>query len=251
MIVIAGALILAGVIVFFVLYYKKRMLEEELKRKELEKDSADKMLRMVFESLELERKRISKELHDGLGVLLQALRATLHTVVKDVDENDKKEVQEIVDELTDTVRSISWDLMPTTLERFGLVNAVEEFCKRLCTKVEVSISFVQEGQPLPLDMNQQLLLYRIIQEAVNNALKHAHASSINVMMKWQEGNLFLSITDNGIGFDYSSQLKFTKTSGLGLTNLESRSHLLNAELTFARNNPSGTIVNLKLPVYVG
>lgn len=248
---ILGLLVMVLTIFFFALYHNRKILQEKLRRKEQETEANEKMLRMALDSQENERKRISKDIHDGVGVMLQALRNTVHTITKGASEVDRKEMQTMMDGLTETVRSISWDLMPTTLERFGLVSAVEEFCQRMGVKTTVPISFTQKGTPLPLDMNQQLLLYRIVQEALNNAVQHAQASQINVNLEWKEGCLQLEVMDDGIGFDYSPGLKFRNTFRLGLSNLETRARLLHAELQFGKNKPSGCVLTLKLPVYVG
>ncbi|MBI1769370.1 MAG: sensor histidine kinase [Bacteroidetes bacterium] len=245
----AGMLVMAAAIVVFILYYQKRMLHEKLKQNQMEIDLQEKALRMTLESQENERKRIAKDLHDGVQAMMQALRVTVLTVIRDSSEQDKKEIQEMVNELTETVRAVSWDLMPSTLERFGLVSSVEEFCKRLNGKVAMPVYFTQHGSPLALDMNQQLLLYRIMQESVNNAIKHAKASKIEVTVNWQEG-LHLTVADDGVGFDFSPELKFKNSSGLGLSNLESRARLLHAELKFLKNTPSGCVVDVFLPISV-
>lgn len=254
LLLIAGLMALLVVVLTtfcFSLYYTNKGLHQKLKKHEAITGMNEKMLRMALDSQEDERKRIAKDLHDGVGVMLQAVRNTVHTLTKNVNETDKKEMHTLVDELTETVRSISWDLMPTTLERFGLVSAVEEFCKRMESKTPVSIRFIQNGTALPLDMNQQLLLYRIVQEAVNNAVQHAKASLITITFTWNDGCLWLTVVDDGIGFEYTPELKFRSTTRLGLSTMESRAHLLHAEIVFEKNKSSGSILTLKLPVYVG
>lgn len=232
----AVMLLMAGAIVLFILYYQRRMLREKL-------DHQEKSLRLVLESQESERRRIAKDLHDGVQAMMQALRVSVLTVIRDADEKDKKEIQEMVNELTETVRAVSWDLMPSTLEKFGLTSALEEFCKKLNGKIEVPVYFSSQGDPFRLDTNEQLLVYRIAQEAVNNAIKHANASQIEVRMNWN-GGLQVAVVDDGIGFDPSARIN--GSLGLGLSNLESRARLLNAELKFLKNNPSGSVVELFL-----
>src|SRR5258706_3946643 len=243
----AGMLVMAVAIVAFILYYQKRMLNEKLKQHQMEIEHQENTLRMTLESQENERKRLAKDLHDGVQAMLQALRLSVLRVIRNSNDEDKKEIQGMVKELTETIRAVSWDLMPSTLDRFGLASAVEEFCKRLNGKVSVPIYFAQHGSPLAIDVNEQLLLYRIMQESVNNALKHAKASKIEVTLNWQEG-LRVTIADDGIGFDYSPEMKFKNSSGLGLGNLESRARLLNAELKFLKNVPSGSVVDLFLQI---
>jgi signal transduction histidine kinase len=239
----AGMLIMAAAIVVFILFYQKRMLHEKLKQHQMELDHKEKSLRLALESQENERKRIAKDLHDGVQAMMQALRVSVLTVIKDSSEHDKKEIQDMVSELNETVRAVSWDLMPATLEKFGLTSALEEFCKRLDGKIAIPVHFTKQGSPQSLDTNQQLLLYRIAQESVNNAIKHSKASKIEVSINWSEG-LHLTIIDDGVGFDHTT--KSTGTSGLGLSNLESRARLLNADLRFLKNSPSGSIIDVVL-----
>jgi signal transduction histidine kinase len=236
-------LIMAGAIVLFILFYQRGMLQEKLKQHQMEIDHQEESLRVALESQENERRRIAKDLHDGVQAMMQALRVSVLTVIRDADDSDKREIQEMVNELTETVRSVSWDLMPTTLEMFGLANALEEFCNRLNGKIPVPVHFSHQGLPFKLDTEQQLLVYRITQEAVNNAIKHAKASLIEVRMNW-DGGLHVAIADDGVGFEVSQP---NNSVGLGLSNLESRARLLNADLKFLKNQPKGSVVELFLP----
>ncbi|HTH55831.1 MAG TPA: sensor histidine kinase [Cyclobacteriaceae bacterium] len=238
----AVMLIMAGSIVVFILFYQRRMLHEKLKQNQMEIDHQEKSLRLVLEGQENERRRIAKDLHDGVQAMMQALRVSVLTVIRDADEKDKKEIQEMVSELTETVRSVSWDLMPSTLEMFGLASALEEFCARLNGKITVPVHFSHQGSPFALANDQQLLVYRITQEAVNNAIKHAKASLIEVRMNW-DGGLHVAIADDGVGFDVAAS---DGSLGLGLSNLESRARLLNADLKFLKNQPKGSVVELFL-----
>lgn len=242
----AGMLVMAAAIVVFILFYQKKMLHEKVKQHQMEIDYQEQSLRLALESQENERKRIAKDLHDGVQAMMQALRMTVLTVIKDSNDQDKKEIQDMVNELTESIRSVSWDLMPSTLEKFGLTNALEEFCKRLDGKITMPIKFTNQGSAQPLDIQQQLLLYRIGQEAVNNAIKHSRASKIEIKTIWNDG-LHLTIADDGVGFENSPDMKSKSSSGLGLNNLESRARLLNAELKFQKNNPSGSVVEVFLP----
>jgi len=242
-------LIMAGAIVLFVLFYQKKMIGEQLRRKELEAEYQQKMLRMALESQENERKRVSKDLHDDVGIMLQALKNTVLTIAKDSDEQDKKDIQDMVNEITESVRRISWDLMPSSLERFGLAEAVDELCSRLSHRNNTQVSFSQSGQGTPLDKQQDILLYRIVQEAITNALKHARASSIHVTFGWQSEQLLVEIADDGVGFELPQKEKRTPNQyGLGLYSMENRAALLHGMVAFDRNQPSGTKVQISLPL---
>ena len=210
----------------------------------------EKMLRLTFESNENDRRRIAKEILDDVGAQIQALRTTMHTMDPLAWSEQKAELYQLLDNLTERVRSISWELMPATLERFGWVSAIEEMCKRATLDSGISVCFHQEGTALPLDIHQQILLYRTIQEGVDNALKHAHANRIEVALNWNNGSLLVTIKDDGIGFEYKPDQRFQLNPGLGLNIMENRARLLHAELNVKKIVPSGTILSLNLPVYV-
>lgn len=239
-------LLMAGTIVMFVIFYQKRVLTEKLKQQNMERVFDEKMIRVTIESQENERKRFAKDLHDEVGLMLQALNLTVAHIA---GEEDRKQIQEMVNEFTETVRRISWDLMPSSLERFGLIEALDELCARLTERGTVPIHFIK-SVPLPvLDKNQEILLYRMVQEALNNALKHARASEIKLQLTCAE-ELTIRITDNGIGFEFPNNEHRTPNQyGLGLYNMESRARLLEGALRFEKNLPSGTHVVIQLPLH--
>jgi two-component system NarL family sensor kinase len=244
----AGMLFMAGAIILFVLFYQKKMLLEQLKRLDLEADYQQKMLRSALESQENERIRVSKDLHDDVGMMLMTMRTYLNSIPeKTLPESTVSEIRTLVDDTHETVRRISWDLMPSTLERFGLVQAIKEMCDRLSVRGAIPVEFYEMEVPLTLDKNQETLLYRIVQESVTNALRHAHAQRVRVGIMWSNLFLDIRIEDNGTGFDFPERENHIKGwQGLGLINIESRAKILGAELTFENNVPSGTIVNIKL-----
>ncbi len=244
----AGMLFMASAIILFVVFYQKRMLNEQLRRQTMEADYQKKMLAAQIESQEQERTRIAKDLHDDVGLMIQALRITALSHLKDAPDESKKEVQQMASELTESVRKISWNLMPSSLERFGLTSTIEEMCDRLSSH-GAPVNFICNGNPCAIAKNNEVSLYRMVQEIVNNALKHAKASHIVVNLVWSDVQLLLSIVDNGVGFDVSKgSATLTKGSGLGLMSLHSRAHLLGAALSIERNVPSGTCVIILLPL---
>lgn len=246
-----ACILFAAVVVISIAYLRqKRKWTEHIKQQDQESERQKKMLRLALESQEIERKRISKEIHDEVGVMLQALRTTAQALASNAPANDKQELQEMVNELTNTVRHISWDLMPSTLERFGLTIALEELVNKTVARNGMKVTFVQEGLPNEIDIHQQLLLYRIAQEAISNATVHSEGSSVEIKINWTPTDLYLTISDNGIGFDFLSRNDRWRNLGLGINNMESRAKLLNAQLIFLKNEPSGSTVQLKLPLNV-
>ncbi|NOT75127.1 MAG: hypothetical protein HOP08_09385 [Cyclobacteriaceae bacterium] len=190
-------LIMAIAIVLFIVFYQKKMLQEQLTRQLLEVDHRKRMMAAEMQSRENERGRLSKEIHDGVGVMLQALRATTLAVAKNASEEDRQELGEQINEITDTVRNMAYNLMPPSLEKFGLKETLDEFTTKL-NRFNSNMKFIfsQDGQPGTLDSWQQLTLYRIVQESTNNAIKHSQASEVTIAMIWSKELLTLLIGDN-------------------------------------------------------
>jgi signal transduction histidine kinase len=155
-----------------------------------------------------------------------------------------------VDDTHETVRRISWDLKPSTLERFGLAFTLAEMGSRLSVRGSIPVEFREAGNPASLDKQQETLLFRIIQESVSNALRHGNAHRIDIRFLWEEPGLTVTITDDGIGFDFPKEHDTMKVQlGLGLINLENRAALLGGQLRFEKNSPSGTMVKIKIPLH--
>jgi two-component system NarL family sensor kinase len=238
-------------IVLFIVFYQKKMLQVQLTRQVMEASHRQKMLEVEMQSRENERSRLSKEIHDGVGVMLQALRATTLAIAKNTSEEDRHELGELINEITQTVRSMAYDLMPAALEKFGLRETLDELCTRLGRyNDKMQFVFSCEGPDRTLDSWQQLLLYRMIQEATNNAIKHAMATEIRISMEWTSNALLLSVGDNGRGFDFpGNENRILGRHGLGLYSLENRSTLLGAELKIQNNKPKGTLMTIYLPLH--
>ncbi|MGE0770600.1 MAG: sensor histidine kinase [Cyclobacteriaceae bacterium] len=239
----AALVIAGGFVILYRTISQKREMKEELWQRIRENDFRKQMLGAALESQEDERKKISKNLHDDVGMMLMTMRVSL----SNMQNSEAKDLKELVDATHERIKRISWDLMPPTLEHFGLTNSLKEMCSKLTGKDGTSVIFAETGLPGRLDKNQEVLLYRIAQEAVNNAIRHAGGSHILVKMAWLSGHLDLSVSDNGRGFDFSPvQHGFSGRHGLGIYNLENRAQLLGGKLEYKKNLPTGTILSVRL-----
>ena len=238
-------LLMAGAIVLFGVFYQKKMLQGQLQRQLLKSDHRKKMMEAEMQSRENERSRLSKEIHDGVGVMLQALQATTLTVAKNCSREDREELSQQLNEITETVRRIAYDLMPASLEKFGLAETLDELCTKLNRyNPAIHFTFSHDGPARKLDSRQQLILYRMVQEATTNA------SEVNIAMLWAPSLLTLRVADNGKGFEYPTQEnKIHGRHGLGMYSLENRATLLGADLKFVPNLPTGTLLTVHLPLH--
>lgn len=210
-----------------------------------------KKTKELLRGQDIERKRLSKDLHDGIGQLLTVTKRKLSEVEKaaseaqyDKDLKDKfgKAVNYINDVIND-VRKISQNLMPTVLEDFGIKAALNKLCNGSTTgSIHVNFSF--SGEDIRLDENTELMLYRIAQEAINNSIKHSNATTVNVMLEIDSPNQYkLIIADDGEGFNPNEE---NLSKGSGLRNIQERSKVLNGDLNIQSEKKTGTIISLTI-----
>ncbi len=219
---------LAIAIITFVIYYQKRILQEKVKQQAIEVDYQQKMIQATLNSQENERKRLAADLHDSIGAMLSAIKLGLSSVAKKegISAEAILPTKEMLDETINSVRSISRDLMPSTLEKFGLSMAVEEICQRYGSTSGIAIRFSENGTPLEINPDYRIMIFRIIQELINNSLKHAQATTIYAHLEWEDTLTFF-VADNGKGFDRS-----TTKEGLGLFTIENRAHLIGGTVAY-------------------
>lgn len=196
---------------------------------------------------EAERKRIATDLHDSLGPLLSAVKLNISSV--DIDNAGDREVMDKtakhLDEIIGSMRQISYDLLPATLERKGLVEAIREFVSQVNMKQTINIQlYVVKEIAVPKE--KEIHIFRMIQEIVHNTLKHAQAASLQIGLSEENGHLLFLTKDDGRGFDKEKAL--AGAHGLGLKSLESRCEILNGVLSLESHPGSGTNYFIKIPV---
>ena len=194
---------------------------------------------------EEERKRIAKDLHDGLGGLLTTIKLHFNYIqeqVRQLEElNTYRRAGEMIDHACDEVRRIAHNMMPSALARFGLVTAVEDLAESLRSTKKTAI-FIDAGnwhhRP---DEARESMLYRILQELIHNAVKHAEASSISVFLESNTRQIALRVEDNGKGFDPGHA---QQADGMGLKSVESRVRYLGGIIRFESGPDKGTVVEV-------
>jgi two-component system NarL family sensor kinase len=243
-----GMLLLAGAIILFVVFYQKRMIKEQMRHQALEFEYQQKMLQAELESQESERRRLAADLHDSIGGMLSTIRVGISTMGKLLpDPQSIDQTKQMLDDTITSVRRISRDLMPSTLERFGLTHALRELCERFQATSKINIQFLQSEGFKSLDKTRELMIFRVVQELLNNAIKHSQANEIIVNLHANDC-IQVSVEDNGIGFDPDAMKKDTTSGkGLGLFNIENRARLLGAKLEYKRGRSQGSKTTITLP----
>lgn len=186
---------------------------------------------------EKERTRTARELHDGIGGILSSAKMHLHS-------GEHERTGSLIEEAIREVRSISHNLAPDTLLQEGLAAAVRNYCARV-NHADLPVELYILGEIPELAPDHALLIYRMIQECVNNIIKHSGATQAMVQLTHDQGLLTVTIEDNGSGFDISKQEK----KGLGLTNLIARIRLLNGQFHIHSAPGEGTSAYFELPVH--
>lgn len=212
------------------------------------KKRQQEQLRLIVATQEREKKNISAELHDDLGVRLSALKYFITALKKHLQPNDLAGVDTynktigIIDESVEDVRYLLINLSPKTLNDYGYLVAVEDLVNKLSKMHVINISLKQKGIENRMQADVEAGLYRITQELINNTLKHAHASSIGLSIEKINNNIFLQYADDGKGFDPSLNGK-----GYGMENIHTRVALLNGKIEWEAGIGKATKVTITIP----
>jgi len=218
----------------------------------LEKTRQEKLrYKAVIESEQKERKRVAQELHDGLGQLLSTTKmniAGLDEAILNSDNEDKEMYKNsilLIDEAVVEVRNISHNLMPGALIKFGLLSALKDLVKKVNTAGKLKLDFVYDENLGKLSETSEIAIYRIVQEVLNNTIKHSGANSARIEFKRKEKKLFIEISDNGKGMDIS---KIDESKGIGWKNIYSRVDILNGNIKIISEKGKGTKLFIDLEI---
>lgn len=236
-----------GVVSFFLVYQRKLGLHQQ-REQEQELRYQRELLRTAVAAEEQERSRIARELHDDVGMLLSTAKLYLSQLRADPSPDERtalvQKASALLDDNLVAVRRISRDLRPVTLEKFGLVAALEDLAQKVNEADTVTVAFETMGKALDLAPEQALALYRIAQELINNTLKHAGASQIDMRLEVTPTALIFCYADDGKGLPGKVR---TAAQGLGLKNMESRLATVGGTLQWGEDTTSGMALTIHVP----
>lgn len=246
-----GGLVALMFIVFLYLFLNQRIRKNrtiaEQRIRQLEEEKKLLAAQSIVEGQEEERKRIAKELHDGLGVLLSS--AKMHfTSIRDKSPEASTMIDKatnLLEQATGDVRRISHNMMPGLLTKFGFFEAVEEIFEQVDEMNGMHTEVIISGEQTRLSENTEIMLYRIIQEMVNNSLKHAGASHLKLNISLDNKRLSIQYSDDGKGFDFEEKIKLRS---MGLTGIQSRVKFLGGELNASTGEGKGLIYSFEISV---
>lgn len=235
---LAGVIVLTILLTFFVItiirYQRKKVRLHEQK------------IRKDFDLLDKERERIAFDLHDDLGGSLSFIKLRLHMLAKQKEWNATgiQELEEIIDVVIDKIKRISQNLMPRILQRRGLDAALKELTEMAGDSAGIKMNYgFSVDTP---DPEMSIHIYRIVQEAINNIVKHAKATTVSLTLVQMDHIIELSIKDNGVGFD---KINVMKKAGMGLNNIAARTDFLYGTLYLNTAPGYGVDYLIEIPVY--
>jgi len=226
---------------------EKRKEEQVLRRRKIR-------AKAVIEGEEEERKRISREIHDGLGQMLMTIKVELINLQKNSLSQDHDRIlilKQLLDSTITEAKRISANLMPSVLSDYGIVPALRTLCDDTTKITNVGIIFNAYNIKDRLNANIEVGLFRIAQEAINNIIKHASAHEANVQLIHNKGQIRLVIEDDGKGFDFlkmRTSIDRSVKKGRGLNHIRERIEVLNGTINVDSTPGSGTMVTVIIPL---
>jgi len=227
-------------------------LYEELQRKE---EMRGELLHLVISTQEEERRRIARGLHDEISQALTSLAVNLEAVADalplDTDEVKArlKKIQSIALGTLDEIHKVIWELRPTLLDDLGLIAAVESYAETHLATAGIKAHFETAGSERRMSTMVETAIFRIIQEAVTNIVRHASAESASISIEFEEASITVHIEDDGQGFDPDEAMRATKEGrGLGLLSMKERAELLGGSLNIKSKPGQGTQIDFEIPV---
>ena len=211
------------------------------------------MLSALLDGQEMERGRIAKEIHDGVGPLISTIKLHMEALKMELsfasDEVQQRvgAIEELVHQIAEDIREVSHALTPTVLTNLGLLSALEQLCDRADKASSAKVLFFSTGINDSVDLQLALSLYRIAQELLNNALKYSRANFINLQLIQHADSIILTVEDDGIGFE-RGDLKQQMKKGIGISNVITRTRSLSGTYSIEAQEGKGVFISVEIPL---
>ena len=250
--VVASLVVLS--LVFVILYSRKKqkvkqmMVLQKSQNKLLEMER--KVLTTIIDTEDKERKRFAEDIHDGVGPLLSSIKLYLGEISSSEKEEQKQMIdyaKELTSEAIGNIRDISHNIMPGSLSENGLMESVHEFCEKIKFTKQLNINIENKIGNKRFGHSIELIIYRIIIELINNTLKHAKATAVNISFVKGDNLLEINYSDNGVGFDVE-KLNDTGKKGIGLLNIKRRVASIDGKCDIKSEKGKGIEVKIKLAI---
>ena len=232
------------IVILFFYFSRKKIIQKEIEKKNLEINYQKELLRSVIITQETERKRIAQDLHDDISSKLNVVSLNTHLLkTPNLSESELEEITNNITNLTtnalENSRRIAHDLLPPVIEKFGLHAGIEELVLEYNSTKNVNVVYKNELQFNLNNIDRQLHVFRILQELLNNSVRHGKAKNVSIYFHEDNNVNFCEYKDDGIGFEKNN---FENQKGLGMKNIESRVNFLNGELSINSEKYKGVTV---------
>lgn len=233
------------VIVFVLMFYQKKKFQHKEELLALEVQYSEQLLQSKLEVQENTFSAISQELHDNIGQLLSSTQMMLSVALRNGTENSPivSSAQESLGKAMQDLRSLSKSLDNEWLNSFNLVENLVNESERINSSRSLKVELNAQVQNVGLENSAQVMLYRVIQEGLQNSIRHSKADKISISVVQDEKHLEVLLMDDGIGLPEE-----IKSSGLGLRNMQQRTKLLGGEINWSSERPGGTKILITIPV---
>src|ERR1700683_564644 len=235
-----GMLALTIGLIVFVSFHQRKVIRYQHQLQRMEQDQQKTLLNASIRMKEEERKRMPADLHDDAGPLLATARLYLNENFVNLDKNTQLQsiysAKQIIDDTSQQIRNISHSLMPPTLKNFGLESAVNDLFQKISGSGSMNASSRFHDYRERLQPENELIIFRVIQELVNNILKHSNASFIHLTQNTSGNKFFIRLHHDGRGITQNDFNKLNKSNvGLGLKNIQSRLKVLHGQIFFEKD----------------
>jgi two-component system NarL family sensor kinase len=235
-----GMLVLTIGLIVFIIFHQRKVIRYQMQLQHMEQEQQKMLLNASIRLQEEERQRIAADLHDDAGPLLATARLYLNENLVNLDKTTQLQsiynAKQIIDDTIQLIRNISHSLMPPTLKNFGLESAVNDLFQKISGSGSMNASCRFHDYRERLHADQELIIFRVIQELVNNILKHSNASFIHLTQNLSGNKLYIRLHHDGRGITQADFDKLNKSNvGLGLKNIQSRLKLLHGRIYFEKD----------------
>ncbi len=235
-----GMLVLTIGLILFIIFHQRRVIRYQLRLQQMEQEQQKILLKASIRLQEEERQRLAADLHDDAGPLLATARLYLNENLVNQDKATQLQsiyqARQILDDTIQLIRNISHSLMPPTLKNFGLESAINDMFQKISGSGQINASSRFHEYKDRLKPEKELIVYRVVQELINNILKHSNSSFIHLTQNMQNGSCLLRLHHDGRGIIQTDFEKLNKSNiGLGLKNISSRLKVAHGNILFEKD----------------
>jgi two-component system, NarL family, sensor kinase len=235
-----GMLVLTIGLILFIIFHQRKVIRYQLRLQQMEQEQQKILLNASIRLQEEERQRLAADLHDDAGPLLATARLYLNENLVNQDKATQLQsiyqARQILDDTIQLIRNISHSLMPPTLKNFGLESAINDMFQKISGSGQINASSRFHEYKDRLKPEKELIVYRVLQELINNILKHSNSSFIHLTQNMQNGSCLLRLHHDGRGIVQTDFEKLNKSNiGLGLKNISSRLKVAHGNILFEKD----------------